>query len=92
MRQYIKIKKYLLPISGIIKLEVPSFLPVQEFGITVYEYPRTIAFRGSSNVRLKCGEINGFRPSIVSLLYNLNELVQSLYFKGGSKNTMLKTL
>ena len=53
IKQYIKIKKYLLPISFIFNLETPSFLFLQEFGITEYEYPRTILFNDSSIVKLK---------------------------------------
>ena len=36
----------------------------QMIGITDQLNPRTIAFSGSSTVRLKCGEISGRQPSI----------------------------
>ena len=55
--------KYRLPISRIFSLEIPERRLRQVIGISVHEYPRTMIFRGSSTVRLKCGERNGRHPS-----------------------------
>ena len=46
--------------------DIPVLRLVHEMGTTRYVYPRTMALRGISTVRLKCGEIKGWMPSITS--------------------------
>ena len=60
-------KKYREPISRSFNLATPFDRFLHEIGIVVQENPLIIALSGISTVRLKCGEMKGWHPSITSL-------------------------
>ena len=62
----------------ILSLASPERRLRQVMGITVQVNPRTTALSGSSTVRLKCGLMSGWQPSITVRRYALKALVVSL--------------
>ena len=58
--------RYRLPISFNRNRDEPRTRSRQAMGTTAYVYPRTMAFSGSSTVKLKCGDSRGRQPAMTS--------------------------